>query len=100
MGERRNPLSEKSGWPREFGEAPHTRSGARRAPKDRSFTNFGRGGGILYPTNIIKNRIEIYLIEVWKKFLCDKKKLEKVGCVLIVRGDFFLILQHYLKALL
>ena len=48
MGERRSPLSEKFGRPREFGEAPHTRSGARRAPKDRSFTNFGRGG-ILYP---------------------------------------------------
>ena len=75
--------------------------GSQKSPEGSVFYKLrSRGGGILYPTNIIKNRIEIYLIEVWKKFLCDKKKLEKVGCVLIVRGDFFLILQHYLKALL
>ena len=30
----------------------------------------------------------------------QQKKLEKVGHALIVRGDFFLTLQHYLKALL
>ena len=35
-----------------------------------------------------------------EEVFAQQKKLEKVGHALIVRGDFFLIIQPYLKALL